>query len=57
MDMRRYGNLLYLLELFDINVELAAQLGLGMGESGNLGSQSSATVGLNFTCTALIFKL
>lgn len=51
------GTLLYLFELLHVDVKLAAQFGLGMGESGNLGGQRSASVGFDFTSTALLLIL
>jgi hypothetical protein len=51
------GTLLYLFELLHVDVELASQFGFGMRESGNLGGQSSASVGFNFTSAALLLEL
>lgn len=47
----------YLFELFHVDVELAAEFGLGVREGRDLGAECAASGGLIFCGPALLFEL
>lgn len=52
---KRKGKQAYLLELFDVDVELTAKFRLRVGEGGNLRAQSTATGCFALRSAALFF--